>query len=49
MLSNATCAATLRELIDGRMEPTPWLNANFKDPLFLSEAAAAMKAMEVSN
>jgi hypothetical protein len=29
------------------MEPTPWLNANFKDPLFLSEAAAAMKAMEL--
>ena len=26
------------------MEPTPWLNANFKDPLFISEAAAAMAA-----
>ena len=35
----------LRELIDGRMEPTPWLNDNFRDPLFISEAAAAMAAI----
>jgi hypothetical protein len=34
----------LRQLIDGRMEPTPWLNANFKDPLFIAEAEAATRA-----
>ena len=33
----------LRDLIDGRMEPTDWLNDNFVDPLFLSEAKAEMK------
>ena len=30
----------LLDLIDGRMEPTDWLNDNFVDPLFLSEAEA---------
>ena len=35
--------AFLRDLIDGRMEPTDWLNDNFVDPLFLSEAKAEMK------
>lgn len=36
----------LRNLIEGRMEPTDWLNANFKDPLFISEAAAMAKRAE---
>jgi hypothetical protein len=33
--------AFLKSLLDGRMEPTHWLDADFVDPLFLSEAEAA--------
>ena len=33
-------AVFLRELADGRMEPTEWLDDGFVDPLFLSEALA---------
>ena len=33
--------AFLKALLDGRMEPTHWLDADFVDPLFLSEAEAA--------
>ena len=32
----------LRELIDGRMAPTPWLDDGFVDPLFVSEAIARL-------
>ena len=38
-------AAFLRELADGRMEPTEWLDDGFVDPLFLSEARARLEAL----
>lgn len=27
----------LRDLIDGRLDPTPWLNVNFREPLYLKD------------
>lgn len=35
---DADVKAFLEALIDGRMTPTPWLNANFREPLYLKGA-----------
>ena len=34
----ADVAAFLEALIEGRMTPTPWLNAHFREPLYLKGA-----------
>ena len=36
----------LLEVLDGRMEPTPWVDDEFVDPVFLSEAKARVRALE---
>ena len=36
------------DLIDGRMMPTPWLDAGFIDPLFVSEAMKQLSTSEQS-
>lgn len=37
-------AAFLAQLIDRRLQPTPWLNANFREPLYLTGASPQRRA-----
>jgi|TARA_B100001142_G_scaffold60065_1_gene59039 hypothetical protein len=36
-LGRGTWQAFLRTVIDGRLDPTPWLNISFREPLYLSD------------
>jgi len=36
-LGRGSWQAFLRAMIDGRLDPTPWLNISFRDPLYLSD------------
>ena len=36
-LGRGTWQAFLRTMIDGRLDPTPWLNISFREPLYLTD------------
>ena len=48
-LSRTQAAAFLAALIERRMLPTPWLNANYREPLYLTGATARRRHCTVAS